>query len=211
MKLVHSFSNLRKCYSAPVYGADSVFSMQFTLYSRGPNAVGLDSPHGVQGKLPSDHPPPPEDWRQRCPADKWYFTAPRDNTKEAEDIRDSLATATLTDAVRHRAEFSHNSGSIQYRKSVPWRLKHELTSDTNYPRGWGFVLRFEFDIVCFLCIWGTLAIVLSLGLLGLYVGPNSPAYNQPGAAVAIFMAPIGVVSTCFGLASAYAKQRKYLD
>lgn len=206
------------CVSASLYLCTrlTLCSMQFTLYNLGTKAVGLDSPHGVQGKLPSDHEPPPNDWRQRCPEDKWYFTAPLENTNEVEEIRDSLATATLTDAVRHLTEFSEIPGSTRYRKSVPWKLKHELgrdepTNGSDFYRGWGFVLRFEFDMVVFLCIWGTLAVVLSLGLLGLYVGPSSPAHDQPGAAVAIFMAPIGLVGTCFGFASVYAKQEKYLD
>lgn len=197
--------SLHRC----VYTTDSIFYfLQFTLYNPETSAVGLEEPLGVPGRLPSDHPPPPGDWRDRCPAHKWYFTAPGAN--EESDLRINLATVKLTDAVLKRTQFAR--GSTQYRKSVPWRLREELENDSRiHPLGWGFVLRFEFDMVVFLCIWFTVAVLLSVGLLGLYIAPSGPAHGQPGVAVAIFMAPIGFVGTWFGFACAYGKQRKYLD
>jgi hypothetical protein len=80
------------------------------------------------------HPPPLDDWRERCLAHKWYFTAPGAN--EERDLRINLATATLTDAVLKRTKFAQ--GSTQYRKSVPWRLREELENDSRiHPVGWG--------------------------------------------------------------------------
>lgn len=128
------------------------------------------------------------------------------------DLRTSLAATTLTDAVLEPNKLVPNS--TQYRKSVPWRLNVELGQGDDpliYPLGWGFVLRLEFDMVVFLCIWVTVAVLLSVGLLGLYIAPGGPAHGQTGVAIAIFMTPIGFVSTWFGVACAYAKQNKYLN
>ncbi len=78
--------------------------------------------------------------------------------------------------------------------------------------GWGFVVYCEFDFFVFWCIWGMASLLLSLGLvLGLYVPANGPAHGQPGTAIAIFLAPFGLLGTVFTGAYTYAKQNKYLD
>jgi hypothetical protein len=64
-------------------------------------------------------------------------------------------------------------------------------------------------MIVFLCNWVTLALLLSVGLLGLYIASSGPAHGQPS--IAVFMAPIGFVGTWFGFACAYGKQKKYLD
>jgi hypothetical protein len=66
-------------------------------------------------------------------------------------------------------------------------------------------------MIVFLCIWVTVAVLLSVSLLGLYIAPSGPAHGQPGVAVTIFMAPIGFVGTWSGFACAYGKQKKNLD
>lgn len=128
-------------------------------------------------------------------------------------MRQCLATARLTDAVRNRTEFEGAVGSMQYRKCVPWKLKNELRCDTSgrSSLGWGFVISFEFDFFSFWVIWGTVAISLALVLLlVLYVRKNGPVHGQPGVAVAMFMAPFGVLATMFTSAYTYAKQNNYL-
>jgi len=190
--------------------------MQFTLYNNSTNAVSLDSGQALKGKLPSEHHlPPPQNWRDRCPAEEWFVHELTETEKENQ--RTSLATAILTDAVRNRSEFTHPAGSgrsARYWKYLPWKLRQELRieEDKVSVLGWGFVISFEFDFFVFWCICGTACLILSLALLfGLYVAPGGPAYGQPAVAVAVFMAPFGLLATVFGGAYAYAKQRKYLD
>ena len=88
--------------------------MQFTLYNDATNAVSLDSDEAVKGKLPSEHQPPPQNWRDRCPTDKWFFREPTESEKG--NLKTSLATAILTEAVCNRSEFAHTAGSARYWK-----------------------------------------------------------------------------------------------
>jgi hypothetical protein len=102
---------------------------------------------------------------------------------------------------------------MQYRRCVPWKLRNELRCDTSgrSSLGWGFVISFELDFFTFWFIWGIVAMAVALVLLFvLYVRKSGPAHDQPGVAVAMFVAPFGVLATMFASAYAYAKQNNYL-
>lgn len=99
-----------------------------------------------------------------------------------------------------------------YCRYVPWKVGRELGTDADdhFLLGWGFVITFEFNSVCFFVLWEVVAILLSLGLLiGLYVVENGPAHGQPGVAAAVFVAPITFVSGLCGVVYAIARQKGY--